>query len=376
MFSKKNTPKSAVAAAGLESSQAALLAAAPAADLSYAGPIPSLEEATFDLVELESEISGLESLCMDAVGLDALHGAMESHGLSRSLLAFADRDKLLSTAITTIPSLESMGSDFGVYEPETVASMEGVMDAIKNTVAKVTSKAAEVAGKVKDVVVRMGAAVAEKAKQFGAWAKGKVLNAKATIQAHPKATVFALLAGIAAIAAVVALMWGVPVPATPAAFTTWGNNIFKAAKNIKLPGLSVVGDSVRNLKFDFKIPQAVKNTVEKLGWVANEIDKVSSEFGDIIKNSGPVGKVVNLVATKMGPNAALFVKNSVGDFSNGFAKGLIIGTISNLIMATLKLVRVVIGGIFSLVGALFGALRRAFSGGDKGGEGEAAAAAA
>lgn len=94
----------------------------------------SLTEVTFDqALELAADS------CMDSLfasdsydndiqatfeNLLALEAAMATHGVSRALLAFADRDGSLSAAIPSIPSLESMTADLSVKE--SAAAIEGV----------------------------------------------------------------------------------------------------------------------------------------------------------------------------------------------------------------------------------------------------------
>ena len=70
------------------------------------------------------------TLCETINQLDALLSVMTTHGMSKELLAFADHDLTLSTAISTIPSLEAYVADPDVLNVD--AAAESVLQSIKH----------------------------------------------------------------------------------------------------------------------------------------------------------------------------------------------------------------------------------------------------
>ena len=320
--------------------------AAPAPVMS--DDVSSLESGLYDLIGLESEIASLEAMCTTQDHLAQLAASDTTGGLE-SLMSFLGH----STDLMTTTAL-SVNTD--------TAALEGIGDALKNTLSKIVAKAGEISGKIKDVVVRLASGAAEKAKQFGAWAKGKALNAKATVAAHPKTTAFAVIGGLAIVAAVVATIWGVPVPKTPQALVQWGDKAYKAITGIKLPGFSTAGSSIKDLKIGFKLQKAATTALDKLEWTAVEIQKFSSKVGDLAEASGPVQAIGKTVTSKFGPLAGAAVKGFLAGAAEGAAAGLIYGTIVRIIMATFNLVRTVVGGIIGVAGTTLSALRGGFKG--------------
>lgn len=82
--------------------------------------------------------------------LVALHASIQKYGLTRSLVAFADYDKSLSSAVPEVPALESLQHDRSVKNStEATAALEGV---IGKTYQNVRAAAQRVATSFKTLV--------------------------------------------------------------------------------------------------------------------------------------------------------------------------------------------------------------------------------
>jgi hypothetical protein len=95
--------------------------------------IPSHEH---EARELEDRIATIEQLT-------AFKSAVEQYGLTRSLLAFADHDKTLSSAIAAVPALETLKADRSVRNSTDVVSAveASIMDAITVFLRKLRARA-------------------------------------------------------------------------------------------------------------------------------------------------------------------------------------------------------------------------------------------
>lgn len=83
-----------------------------------------------------------EQIFQTVQNLIALKTSIERYGLTRSLLSFADHNKILSSTIPAIPSLESLTTDRSVKNSSSViAALEtSISDMIKNYITKIKDR--------------------------------------------------------------------------------------------------------------------------------------------------------------------------------------------------------------------------------------------
>lgn len=177
---------------------------------------------------LESSFDDMRELTQLSTTLDDLehlNTVITAHGVTPSLMAFTNRDNLLSTAIPAFVGCESLDAN----TPEAAAAQEALLGKIGEVSAAWFKKAWDalsgLGSKIATYTKAAGAKVMEAARSV----KGKIYNAakaaKTVIEAHPIASALAAVAAIAAIAAVVAVMWTVALPTTAALQLTWAGEI-------------------------------------------------------------------------------------------------------------------------------------------------------
>jgi hypothetical protein len=99
-------------------------------DIDMTGVLPDYEadaqifQAMEDFHATKDDISSIESFIESMDNLEQLQYAVETYGISKSLVAFADKDLYLSTAISSFPSLESYTDDDSLK----IAALEGVKE--------------------------------------------------------------------------------------------------------------------------------------------------------------------------------------------------------------------------------------------------------
>lgn len=98
---------------------------------------------SFEVKELLRDIKSMQTTVSD---LSALYTIIETHGLSPTLLKFANMNNQLSNAIPTIPSLESLTNNFTNTDRD--AALEGIVTAIGDLIKKIVDKIKSVASRI------------------------------------------------------------------------------------------------------------------------------------------------------------------------------------------------------------------------------------
>lgn len=297
----------------------------------------ALFEASVDLESTYAEFDDLARLSTTLDDLEHLRTVIGTHGVTESLLAFTNRDKLLSTVIPAFGACESLGADALVGSVEAIAALEAVDETIKETTDGWFKRAWDaivgVGGKISEFAKRAYDKVVDAAK----WVGNKVYNAakaaKEVITAHPIASVLALLGVVASTAAIVSAIWGIPLPVSGSAIGAWKNQVVKAISSgagstwkgivsITDKGVSVVkgaGTAVKN-----GTGTALGYTQEAYGKVTGAVKAAFGEGGAIPKSATFVKEHASslLEKAKRGGSAALSAARAALSWLIGITKSL------------------------------------------------------
>ena len=263
----------------------------------------ALFEASVALENASSEMMDLDQLSSTLDDLELLSEVITTHGVTPSLLAFTNRDQLLSTAMPAFGGCESLTIDAVVDAPESLAAQEELLETIKNMGAS-WFKAAW------DGIVNLGHKVAEfcqpitdKVVAAARWVKEKVYNAakaaKEVITAHPIASILAALTTAAAIGAVVMAIWGGGLPAALSLenLAAWKTSILSKIRS----GLGAVGRGItttggKALGFaKYEGGEIKKATGVVLGYTKDGFDKVSARVQSCFGLDGHIKKSTEFV---------------------------------------------------------------------------------
>ena len=281
-----------------------------------------LLSAVSELMDSADEFAALESLDSALDNLDSIRDAIALGGLTKSLVAFADQGKCLSSTVSAIPAVEAMASDFAPGSAEAIAAQEGVLDTIKDTVARWAKAAWDTitgfAGKLGNLV----SAGWKKATEWTSWFAGKtrdaVKGAGAVVQAHPYATVAAVLTAFAAAPAVITAIWAVPLPATHVAFASWISRIAASLKSLNIPGRALTLGSRGKLKVLKGVVKSKRASLKALGYAKDSADKIISSVKTAFASGGPVSKLAGSLKD-MAKKAFEFLR-TVGKDGWGYAR--------------------------------------------------------
>ena len=106
-------------------------------------------QAEMAMVELDGDFDQLSQLSDVVDNLTTLHVTVANEGMSPALVAFVDRDQLLSTTIAGFPSCEQLGGQvLAKDDSATTVALEGMIDTIKEKSAAFFTKIAETAKKI------------------------------------------------------------------------------------------------------------------------------------------------------------------------------------------------------------------------------------
>lgn len=303
--------------------------------------------------------------------LEHLHASIESHGLSSALVAFADRDALLSSTVLNFPSVESMAglesfTNTGASSAEAIAACEGIVDTIKE---KVTGWAKAAWSAVTGLAEKAGNLVKAawgKVVEFATWVKNKTFDAakaaKETIQAHPYASAAAAVAALTAIGTIVAsIIWPGSVPATAGAFAGYVKKVGSALKGLVIPNTTVDFNEAGDVVFKKNAAEKVKSgTIKALGYSGDKIKELATKAADALKaGGGALGKAISGLRTHAG-SAISSVKGG-GEKAAEAAKWAR-KTVGVAIRATWKLISGGVMGILRSIMGTFSSLKKAFTG--------------
>lgn len=174
-------------------------------------------------------IDELDSISSTIDDLDHLSDVVTQHGVTESLLAFTNRNQLLTSTFPAFGAVEALHADAGPNSAEALAVLEALKGSTESLVGSWFKSAWDAATSVVSAIGNFAKAAAQKVGSALSWFGNKVYNAaKATkdfIVAHPIASVFLALTAIAAAGTVGSMIWGGALPETTAAIAAWKNGI-------------------------------------------------------------------------------------------------------------------------------------------------------
>ena len=204
--------------------------------------------------------------------LDHLSDVIGTHGVTTSLLAFANRNQLLSTAIPAFGACESLGSDALVGSAEALAAQEGLAAKAKDMAASWFKSAWDAivsfTGKIGSFTKAAYAKVVATGKAIAGKTFDAAKAAKEKIKAHPIASAVAAVALVVAITSAIGLIWGLPLPTSAPAMLTWTKSVqAKLANPLDSHGFKVNGLDITYPKGfgveELKTPAVLGYTAEK-----------------------------------------------------------------------------------------------------------------
>ena len=168
--------------------------------------------------------------------LEHFKDTIVSYGVTKSLLAFANRDQLLSSTMPVFGACESLNIDVVVGSPKAIAAVEALSGTIKDLVAGWFKKAWDTLVSFSQKIGSFTKAVLNKTLDVGKAIKNKTFNAlkaaKETVKAHPIATAVGAIALVGSITVLLSFLWGLPLPLTPTALTSWSGTVRNKILNV------------------------------------------------------------------------------------------------------------------------------------------------
>jgi len=312
----------------------------------------ALESSFVDMNELTQMSSTIDDL-------EQLGSTIEMYGVTPSLMVFANRDQLLSSAIPAFRACESMTGSFIPTSTESLAALEGVLGATKEMIASFFKKAWDVLTIAGEKIVDFCKFGYEKVAQAASWTKDKVFNAakalKEKIVAHPIASVLTAVALAATIGAVVVSIWG-PLPMSMEALGAWKTSILaKVNSGLGSAGRGVVSVGKKGLSWTKKGLTTVKEgTGSALGYTKESFNKVVDGARASFADGGTMQKSGTWVASK---SKELYEATKAGGEAALKAGRVALGFLVNI---THSLWSFVSGGSMSMITSCLSAFRKLF----------------
>lgn len=262
------------------------------------------------LEALDDDATSFEDLDAPAAALEnllALRDTIATHGMSTSLLAYADADGYLASK-SLVPAFESFN---GTYKPDSqnsTAALEALGETIKEGVTNFVKKAWDVitgfVGKITGVIKAL------LAKFTGLFKKVEAGSGEAEHSVSP-AAVGAAIATVVAVVGVVAAICKLPVPKQVAAAKTYRAKVVAYVKNVKI---------AKPLKAQFKALKtnvagkatAAKDFVKgKAVWTKNAVVDAFKKVIALFKDGGAVNGAVKS-AYRWASEAFKSVRTNIG----------------------------------------------------------------
>lgn len=236
--------------------------------------IPSVEEVIASSSDLIAQVQGLEALEREYANLETLIACVEAYGLNSGLVGFVNR--LTQRQLLDGAALEALqlGTD--------QAALEGIGDALRNTLSKIVERAAAFGQMAAKTVRTLGASIGEKLTAFSTSIRGKVFQGGTTIRAHSAKTCQAVIAAFSGAADAIAAVWHDGVARTTDELKKLREKAAGIVARIKMPGRSVVvtEDGAKVTKTEEIAP--VSGTADQLGWSITSINGLVTKMRQVI----------------------------------------------------------------------------------------------
>ena len=262
----------------------------------------ALLQSIAELDAADAAFEDLKSISSTIDDLEHLSDIVALHGVTQSLLAFTNRDQLLSSAFPAVQACESLGHDVAADSDEAAAVHDALQESVESLVGDFFKKAWDVVVSVGTAVGNFAVGVATKVADAVKWVAGKVWNAaKAAVEfvvSHPIASILGLLAATGGVLLAVNGVWAMPFPTTLATLGEWQSTIVtKIGGAFGSAWKGVVSLVPEGLKFGKEIPKQ-KGIAEKLGFSKENWTKVTGGVTGIFSKDGYLCKSAAIVATK------------------------------------------------------------------------------
>ncbi len=306
----------------------------------------ALFEAHADLCSDHAAVMELHDIHGTMDQLHSLHTSMEVFGTTKSLLSFANTNKVLSKSIPAFAALEALDGDAPPDSAENEVGKKSVLEKIKEVSAAWFKKAWDVVSGWGAKIGSLAKAGFEKITAFGKWAAGKTWDgAKAagrTIKAHPIASVLAIAAIAAGGFVLLANTWMATIPVSEAGFSSLTG--FLVRENTAAAAMRAK-DAISS------------GTATALGYTSENFTKLVDAGKNLFGEGSSLGKLAGFFKTKIGEIFNL-AKNHTGDALKWAQKGLMF-----LISHTWKFITGTGGFILSLITSALSTFKGFFKGG-------------
>ena len=247
-----------------------------------------LAQSEFD--EFFDDVSALESANETIVNLEQLLETIEKFGVTKSVLAFSNRDNLLSTAIPAFAACEALDGDAAPGSDEAENAKSSTVDTIKSTVAGWFKKAWDVVSGFGEKVVSWAKAGYQKSVDAAKWVAGKTYDAakaaKDVIVAHPIASILTAIGALAAISGVAIAIWGAPFPETLGALGGWKTSVI--GKFRTAGGQAILATETGIKKASGGLGAAKKATGNALGYTKDNFTRLTNDVKSTFSEGGKV----------------------------------------------------------------------------------------
>lgn len=249
--------------------------------------------------DAEAEIDSLEELDTTITDLDSLSGAIEAHGMSQSLIAFADHGGLLSSA-AILPSVEAFGETaIAADDAQAVASVESIGEKIKELAAAFIGKISEAGQKIFSAVTGFFKGIYNKAATLLGRTQGAEETSSEVKSGMNYAVASAGLAALVAIPAVIASVvarknlgaeFGVKITSLQAVKDMLSGGLTKLGK---VPGMAFSVGRNGAVKVAAKAGEAKTATLKALGWSKGKLTELLKKCADMFRPGGALFKAAN-----------------------------------------------------------------------------------
>jgi len=236
--------------------------------------------------------------------LEAFNGSIKRYGLTRSLLAFADHDRVLSQAIPAIPALETLTSDRSVKNSaDVVAAVEAsIGDAIQVFVMKLKARIKNMIGRMTGKAKKLNVIILHVKTLQEMMAKGREFDETALktrkFKLVPHDYLFAGYKSIPAKESLVKMLTETELPDSEAEFKPWLEKVrreFNALKYITETEMDQFG----KLKYDYSKTPNTEDTVHGHGYTnLGEFNEIAGHIESLYKSVDGYISMLNSLGEK------------------------------------------------------------------------------
>jgi len=250
----------------------------------------SLFQIQVEFDNLYQDAASLDQADETIINLEHLIATVNQYGVTKSLLAFTNRDRLLSSTFPAIAACESLQQDVSANSDEARAAQEAIGETVKTFIADWFKKAWDVVTSFASKVVDYSKVLYAKVEDGVKWAAGKAFDAakaaREVIMAHPVASIIAGVAATATIAAAIIAVWGMPLPVSMSALGSWKTSIVDKLKSAGGAIVSVTTAGAKKVGEGFSATK--RGVAATLGYTKDGFTRLTSMVKDTFKEGGKV----------------------------------------------------------------------------------------